>query len=519
MNQPFTVKSCLAKIDIRIYAVLFSIIISLLALCNRDPLNMDGIFYLTIAAAYNKAGLAAAMSLYGWPFYAVFIGLFSQLSHLSLLYSAYCINTFCATLIVIAYLTLLKELSAARSVQIIGALLILVYPTLNDYRVNIIRDLGFWAFALIALLHLLRYAKTSYWRHALGWNIAMLVASLFRIEGVLLLAFTPLGLLFLADIPLRQRIQALVKIYSLPFIAALFLLVKQMLHPASHNLGRVNELVDQFQHGWLLVSNNIDSKITLLSQTVLAPFSSSHAPLFFTAGAAALFLERVVSAMTPLYLLFCLHAWKNKLAAITRQSKTILLSFTLVNLIILVIFFSEQLFLAGRYLLIFCLPLLLWAPFSLQSIFADWRQKKSGYAGKPWLFPALIIALAIMLLSGIQRFGYSKAYITDAGLWLKNNTPTSASVYSNRQEVLFYAERTPVRFGQPGNNLSPQQIITSKVWRHFDYLALAVAHDEQSAPAAIIALMGKEPLHIFSNKRKDTIFIFKLRKDNATNRA
>ena len=177
----------LKNIDLRIWVAVISCALSLLALSRQEPLNYDGILYLTQAAVYTKAGMSAALQLYNWPFYAMCIAGLSKITGLTLLHAAYLLNNIFLIIILTTFISILRELGSSSRLQMVGALVILLYPSLNNYRNYIIRDFGYWAFLLVAFLQLLRFSKTGRFVHALGWSLSICLATLFRVEGCILL--------------------------------------------------------------------------------------------------------------------------------------------------------------------------------------------------------------------------------------------------------------------------------------------------------------------------------------------
>lgn len=498
----------LRKMDVRFYAVFLSIVLSWVAIGRNEPINYDGILYLSSAAAYLKTGFSAAFALYPWPFYAILIAWLSKATHLSLLCTAHLLNSIFLLVIVTTFITILKELGASRSVQIFGALVILVYPQLNNYRDLVVRDFGYWAFFLLAFWQLLRYAQTSRWVYALGWSGTILIATLFRIEGVVLFIFTPFLLLLLQHKSWRVRSQLFLRIYLFVALSALLLVgfLAYTHHQAS--LGRFSDALYQLKHGWFLVATKFTSSSMVVGHTILSPYSDDYGYLFVAIGLFGLFVAQLVSALNPLFTLLCAHVLIKKLLTFENNKKILLYGFISLNLLIPLSFFAQDFFLSSRYLFAACLLLLLLAPFSLQRILTDWQQRKAWYA------PVVMLVLIIMAFGSINHFAYSKVYIVDAGHWLQQNTPQSATVYSNNKQVLFYAQRTPIDFqaklSTRYDDSQPLQTVQSKAWRGYDYLALRIAHQAHADEAKIIAIVGVAPVMIFHNRRDDTVLIFKL---------
>ena len=172
--------------------VVVSLLYSALRL-SLDPLfNPDGVFYLVAAEAWIENGIRAALEIYWRPFYSILIGAFALLSGLSALASAHVIDALFAATLLVAVQLLIREFGGDLRIQSVGLVLFLLWPSLDEYRTMIGRDLGYWAAALLALVVLIRYARSGRLRLMGLFYGAVLVAMLFRPEAVvmLLLPFT-----------------------------------------------------------------------------------------------------------------------------------------------------------------------------------------------------------------------------------------------------------------------------------------------------------------------------------------
>src|SRR5207245_1741547 len=142
------------------------------------------------AQTYTQSGLSSAMNLCGqsqWPFYSVLIAYFTQLTHFSYVLSAYLLNGFFSLLSVCMFLIIIKELGGTKRVLFLAALIILLSHEFNNIRQYIIRDHGFWAFYLVSLFGLLRYVNYPTWLNGFIFSFSLLIATLFRIEGLVFL--------------------------------------------------------------------------------------------------------------------------------------------------------------------------------------------------------------------------------------------------------------------------------------------------------------------------------------------
>lgn len=178
-----------ARINISplVFAAICSTLFSLWAVFRLDLVNNDAIVYLRTAEAYTQGGFNAALQTYGWPFYSIFIAWIQQISSLSYQQSAFLLNSAFFIVICSAFIKLVQLLGANTRVQWWSALLILVYPQLNNYRDFIIRDIGYWAFYLLAIVALASYIQQRKNRHLFLWTLYITMATLFRVEGIFFL--------------------------------------------------------------------------------------------------------------------------------------------------------------------------------------------------------------------------------------------------------------------------------------------------------------------------------------------
>ena len=105
--------------------------------------------------------------------------------------------------------------------------------------------------------------------------------------------------------------------------------------------------------------------------------------------------------------------------------------------------------------------------------------------------------------------GASKIYLKDAGQWIAANKSSHDSLFTNDQIVSFYAT------GEHKNRI--RETSFKKVLRKiekgqlnkFDLLAVQLDHKNFDKKPLLFKLMATKPLKIFSNRRGDSVFIFK----------
>lgn len=487
-------------------AAFSSIVFSLIQMNTSTPIVVDGILYLKAASTYLTAGYHATMGVYPWPFFPILIALVKQITHLSLEQAAQIINTCFQVLIVISFISLVRLLGGERLQQRLAAIVILVYPYLNGTRTYITRDFGYWGLALCALIFLLRYAQHGKWKDAFAWGLLMSGATLFRIEGAAFLCFAPLSLLFITH--QQGRFLHYIKANSVLFLTGLLLLSYLSLHPThTIHFGRLPEFIHAIQEGIFSVSSHLKFQAHQLSQTLLGTAGAQHAESFLIGGLITIFLWTLVKVGHPLYMALSVYTMCKIRLPIERAGLGILISFITLNIVILLYFLSQQFFVDNRYVVLLCYLLLLWVPFGSAALYSRYRTQ---YPRTSLFF--FLSLFFLLLLSGFIHTGASKAYIKEAGLFIHDNLPTQARLYSNSPEVLYYAEKPHSNWQVPVNKGASLHDLKLGRWRQYDYLAIRInTHDEETHNALLSSLKPYQ-IGVFQNARGDRVLIFQIKK-------
>jgi hypothetical protein len=178
------------KLDIRIYAVCASLMISLFTILIPDTLNDDAYVYIRTADIALDEGITAAFQHYSWATYSLLIAAVSTLG-LDLFSAAFVINGLFYALLIYAFVSIISEVDSSRLTLTFAAICVLVYPQLNEYRYLIIRDIGFWALTLFSVWLFIRNAKTRQFKYAFGYCCALILAASFRAEAAAFLFLVP----------------------------------------------------------------------------------------------------------------------------------------------------------------------------------------------------------------------------------------------------------------------------------------------------------------------------------------
>jgi hypothetical protein len=466
-------------------AIIVNIIASYSLLLYRQPVNVDGILYLHAAELYMRHGLHAAMQIYPWPFYSLLIAKISALLHLPLLPAAYFLDVVLSSIMICFFLKIISACGGTFVHQCWGLLIILVYPFLNHERTAVLRDFGYWAFFLVSLWYFIKFLEEDKIYDGLFWQIIVLTASLFRIEGIVLLFLVPL---FTVCMPgtrtLSEKSAAFLK---LTVFSILLLLIALCVFPAFFHFGRVSEILN-YSH-FHQTTGIFAQKIVIVKEQVLGALAQDGAVWFLTGGICAVFLGAMINTAGIFAAALLLYGAYKKIIPIAPAAKKGIFIYSLSVFIILSVFLLKQLFLSERYVAPLILMLMLMLVFVVKALY-DFPEAR---------FKILIIVfLYYNAISGFGHFGVSKSYIIDAGEWSAKHIPVNAKVYINDAQIAWYAQR-----------VNQQTPLTLDNLKTYDYFILNIKHTEKNfTQQQLINMTGRQPVKIFQNKRGDKALIF-----------
>lgn len=489
-------------------AILTSLLFSFLCAQHEAIINPDAICYLASAEKFGTDGLHAAMSLCGqarWPLYAILIHYVTQISAFSYTSAAYFLDAIFSAISVLSFILIVKNIRASKRILIFAAITILCAHKFNSVRDYIIRDHGFWAFYLCAILAFITYLQKPKIIYALFFNISLLIASLFRVEGVIFLLTLPLFIWLYQPFTLRAKFRGFVLLNSCTCLAAIALGGFFVSHPhdAWNYLGRLAEFKLQLQQGYAYIIDNYQHAKTGLLNYVLNVDSAKHADLVLILVLITWFATSIITNLSWIYALLIFYAFYKKILPQARAVTLIIYGGLCINVGITFIFLLERNFLSKRYLIALILLLLLYIPLVLDYLYAKFSITKYRLT-----FVAVMLAIGIQAIGGIISFGYSKMYIADAGAWLAHNVPKNATLYSNDYQLMYYSQH----FGDEIFVKMPQyaaeftatpkelayEFYALRLYNKFNNKNLVQQLEQQFGP----------PIKVFANKRGDSVKIY-----------
>ena len=261
-------------------SVILSVLFSWFAWRQYAVINPDGICYVLSAEQFASHGLKAVMQTCGqanWPFYSVLLALTTALSGLSLETSAFLLNTLFDAMAVLFFVLIVQRLNASPRIIFLGLLTILCAHDFNSVRDNIVRDHGYWMCYLASLYCLLRYVErpTFFWAGAFG--ISTIIATLFRIEGLVFFVLLPLSVLACQG-KLRERLQRMAMLY-VPHVLIAFSLICLLFffkNGLQEYSGRLPDALSKISHSAILILTQFQSAKMNLLQYLMPRLGSGN---------------------------------------------------------------------------------------------------------------------------------------------------------------------------------------------------------------------------------------------------
>lgn len=485
-------------------AIIISVLLSYWASVKEVVINPDAICYL-LSAQNMSSGLDYATHLCDqahWPFFSMLVFGLASVTKVSYLNSAYLLDGLLSAVSVVSFIAVIQRLNSRTSTLWFAALTILLAHEFNSVREYIIRDHGFWAFYLLSIVCLLQFVRARHVSFAVAWGVSLVIATLFRIEGIIFLLLLPL---VIAGISSNHRLSTFLKLNAVTVVLFLIAGVFYLLHPHQNtdHLGRLGEIKFQLQHGLSTIIQNFHAHADILAQQVLSQYSTHEASVVLFLALAAWYVIYVVGNISLLYAVLVIYAWCKKSIRFDQSAQWVLWSYVIINVLITTAFLAENMFLTKRYLLALSLTLMVWVPFALDHLYQQWKPLKCSVIS----FASVVVVL--LFASQLIDFGHSKKYIHDAGIWLSENTPANAKIYSNDYQVMYYSNRFGNAIFTKAQEFSHPESIASGKWHQYDYLALRM-NNKNLVVNGVNATEFGSPMRVFANKRGDEVNIYKV---------
>ncbi len=496
--------------QIYLFALLTSLLLSVLIGYRHTVINPDGICYLLSAQVLNFGSMHDVMHFCPqakWPFYSALIYGVARITHFPYEIAAYLLNGLLSLISVITFIKIIEKLGGNQRVMWLAALVILFAHQFNVLRDNIIRDHGFWAFYLVSIYLLLEYFHRPRLNMALLWNASLLLATLFRIEGAIFL-FTMPFIAWFSRQSFSARLKSFLSLNSVFMVACVALVLWHFTHPdqSAQQWGRVGEIIHQLQNGLTIITDRYHSVRAILMQHVFPAESLSDASVVVFLVWINWYLYNVVLTLGMGYSIFLLYAWFTRAAHFTSQNAWIVWGYVVVNTIMTMGFLAENLFVSKRYLVALTLVLILWIPFAINQLINKWTSLRHRL-----FLTVMAIIFLVSAISGVVEFGRSKYYVRTAGNWMATEIPADAKIYMNDLQLIYYSNHYGMHIFEVVPQTMDIKTVVDGKWKQYDYLALRLRKKDNSELTPLLKeLQDISPMKIFNDKQGNRVAVYKI---------
>lgn len=477
-------------------------------------INDDSVLYFETARLFSLGEWKSGLTLYEWPLYSLLIAGLHVTTTLSLQLCAQILN---AVFIMIAIGSLLRIIVLAggdkRTLVMATLLLFSTAYIVGDVLPMLLRDQGFWAFMLTALVFFIKFYRYHKIKDALYWQLFALIALFFRIEAITYIVVLPLILFTLPNIDLKEKFWVLFKSHTINILIVIVAIIAVLMHGAINinDLGRVQEIFSVFSDITTNLSVQIEGKAQAMATQVLGEPLENFAwfGLLLTLVSIAAVKCVLVGGWLP-PILACL-SYKNIKDNMAHDVAKILILCGLVVLINAILIILRVNILTSRYVIFFGFISIIFAAFGSTALYTKWQHKQVSRAEKLIsLLAVMLVVLGIALNIMPKHAGYN--YQKEAVDFVKTQNIEQKSVFYVSPRARFYAGAAYSSRGYDYWEFTQKAIADGSIFQ-YDYLVINLDINEKTAEReAVLAdkLSDYELIKIFYGyKNKKRMLIYK----------
>ncbi|WP_036302300.1 hypothetical protein [Methylotenera sp. L2L1] len=404
---------------------------------QRGWVTSDSILYFEMARLIADGQWQVAASMFKWPFYPSLIALVHMVTGLSVQTSAQCLSVAFFATSLWALIKIVTQLGGNQRAQILATLMLFGSTYIvGDIMPMSTRDQGYWAFMLLALWQFIVLYKHGAIKSALAWQVLVLVATLFRIEGAVYILALPLVVLaFPKSRDNVNTIQVLFRAYVFFILLGILALLAVIMSNSINldALGRLKELLTGFSDIEQNIKQNLIHRVDIMRDQVigepfkefawftvlLSLFSISIIKCFFVAGWSPAILA--------------LSNTHQSRGALDKDTFKVLSVFAAITWVIACLIIFKVNILSGRYVVLFGFVLIAVASVTAEVHLQQW--KHATFSNR-----AVLVLCATIVLVGFisnvlpKRDGYH--YEINAVEYVQQSL-----VDSKQQAVLYTSEK------------------------------------------------------------------------------
>lgn len=484
-----------------------SLLLSLWAVYLDPVINQGGISEVRAAEYFGVAAWRAGMEVAGQPLYALLAAAISGVTGMTAAHGFYALNAGLLALLAVGFVALVSALGGGRRAQMLAALLILLFPTLNAFRAPISGDAGYWVFYVWSLAYFMHHAATRDRRSLAGWALAGLAALLFAVEALVFLLLVPLWLFVQTGPGGGRRVLKWLAVAA----AGGVLLVYALWEQAWHSQLPVDQLlrhpVAQLDDGWQELGRALRFRREALREGFLDQYSQNYddAALVTTllvTGAAGLVksLGLVYSGLAG----YALAVSRRVLAVEQRYWWAV---FAVLSTLLLLAPALTSFVVDEREAMTAALTVLAIVPLALER---SWRNRSTRAGCRRWLLPLALVLVVGTGVNGLDLRGQHD-HLREAGLWLRAAAAPDSSLYSNSRIIVYYSGLDEEHRRTDYSWQAAMAAVWQDRWRDFDYFVVAIDARNAHREGHLMRRIDSGPVKTFSSDNGDRVLIFDTR--------
>jgi hypothetical protein len=477
-------------------------------------INVDSVLYFEAARLFSIGEWKSGMQIFQWPGYSLLI---AGLHYITSLDFQLCAQILTAVFFAMATYSLLNiiMLAGGDKIALMLAALLLFSSSyiVGDVLPMLLRDQGFWAFLITALLFFINYYRHHKIKDALYWQLFATAALIFRTETITYIVFFPLTLLCIPNITRALKIRYFFYAYALYVALAIISIIAIVLY-GSLSLSDFERVKDIFLTMSKLhdFSAEFAAKAQVMGTAVLGEPLANFAwtGLILTLISIALIKCMYVAGLAPLSLM--LLAYNKTKSNMADDVRHLVLMSALIAFINALLIILQVNILSNRYVIFFGFMLLIIATFSARALIDKWQARRLNSIEKAIIIIA-ILSVMLGIVTNYQPKNDDYTYEIDAVNYVKKQLAPSnnSKVFYASTKARHYA-RSPYTNQKDSWEFTTQSLDDGTIYQN-DFLLINLNINEQSAEKEKL-LSEKLPQYalvktFYGFKKKKKILVYK----------
>lgn len=460
------------------------LLLSFLAICiaaiilynQHGVIDPDSVLYLEAARLFASGQWHEAYSVFNWPFYSLCIATVHKITSLEIHQSAILLNIVLFTITTYSFLKIIA-LCGGKNLEILtGALILFSSQQIVGNTLGILmRDEGFWAFLLTAIVFFIRFSKSRRYPDALYWQLSIIVATLFRIEGIGFLILLPLSLITFNKSAALQSVLNYFKSNFLNIGVITLICVAVLISPyvTIQDFGRLDEIFGV--HAYQQMTSKLLDKTEIMSSEVLGKYLDEYAVQGLLITFAFAIVSELIQSSGRLTSLLGFLGLLTKECIIEKPIRKILYFAATIAVLNLAFITIKAFVITHRYIHAFSFILMIFGAFYLAHLCKQLQNKEN--------FPQKILAVFTVIYLSISLIKNTLPENQDlftqqkAVAWLKQENVAKKPIFYDESRARYYANEAFLGKFNRYQRVIAKHINNGSI-TGYDYLMLTFSSDD-----------------------------------------